>query len=501
MKILGFNITRSKQAVSKTVKRGKPTKQLPVNDRKRKRDMALPPGRVSSPNKVYDGNLITEINKNLQIVKPDYTFNAIPLIRKLYKVNEDVGSVLYDSIQLTNTGHRIKFDQSVPAEMADKMRSHLEKVSKNWHAGSAGVDGLINKWIAQIYVSGALSVEWAPNKRLTGIDRNILVNPETIRAALDNNGNYEFYQKVDNFLKSDFRNQYIKLNKNTYMYFGLFGDEDTPYGIPPFLTALKSLSTQKDMKDNMEWIMQQMGLLGYLEVLIAKPDQNANEDEGQYTSRLSSLLEQTKKNMINGFKEGIVTGYQDDHDFEFHSTTKNLNGVSDLFNLNQKQIANGLKTSPSFLGVSSGNTESFLSIVFTKTLSQLKNVQQILATALQKGYELELMMAGFDYKSLKVEFNASTVTDDMKLQQGKEVKQRVLRLLWIDGIISSEQYAEEMGYTKPYKKVKPPLPGADSGNGQVKKEKRESDKDKSDRKVRDKNKPQPKRKDQSTKER
>ena len=87
----------------------------------------------------------------------------------------------------------------------------------------------------------------------------------------------------------------------------------------------------------------------------------------------------------------------------------------------------------------------------------------------------------------------------MKVQQGKEVKQRVLRMLWIDGIISPEQYAEEMGYTKPHRKVKPPSPDNKSSDDAVKKKKREEDKDKSDRNVRDKNKPQPKRKDNNTK--
>lgn len=500
MKILGFTITKADKT-KKLVKLA-PPKKIPRNNAKtkdvdsKKKNVTLPAGRISVPSTGNKDYTYDRIKGELNIVKPDFLFDSIPVIRKLYKVNEDLGLALFDLIQLTNTGHEIKFNQDVKPELADKMRAHLKNVSNNWHTGSAGIDGLVNKWIAQTYISGALSIEWVINKDLTGIAQNVLVNPETIRFSLEK-GYYHPYQK-NSFLGKAY-NSYIKLNKETYQYFALYSDEDIPYGVPPFLSALKSLGTQRDMKDNIHHILNQLGLLGYLETKLEKPEQLANENINQYETRLKRLLHDTKTNMIAGFKEGVVVGYMDDHEFEFHSTTKNLNGVSDLFNMNENQIANGLKTPPAFLGVKSGATESFLSIVFTKTLSQLKNVQQILSKALQKGYELELQLAGFDYKSLTVEFKASTVTDDMKVQQGKEVKQRVLRMLWIDGIISSEQYAEEMGYTKPHRKVKPPSPDNKSSDDAVKKKKREEGKDKSDRNVRDKNKPQPKRKDNNTK--
>lgn len=502
MKILGFNISRDVKNKPKTKQQRKQVSQpaSAVN----KKDTTVPAGRVSSPGNIYEQGSLIGLKDSLKLIKPDYAIEAIPIIRKLYKTNEDVGSVLYDAIQLTNTGHTIKFDQSVKPELADEMRAHLAKVSKTWHTGTAGIDGLVNKWIAQIYVSGALSVEWIPNNSLTGIVQNALINPETIRFAIKQSGEYHPYQKAS-YLYS-VKDDYIKLNTSTYLYYGLFSDEDTPYGIPPFLAALQALATQKDMKQNIHHILNQLGLLGYLEVTLDKPDQAANENETQYQNKLSKLLSDTKRNIIQGFKEGVVVGYQEDHKFEFHSTTKNLTGVQELFNMNENQIANGLKTSPSFLGVSSGSTESFLSIVFTKTLSQLKNVQQILASSLEKGYELELQLAGYNYKSLKVEFRASTVTDDLKIQQGREIKQRVLRNLWIDGIISPETYADEMGYQKPARKVKPPLPGAQAGPGGNSsgdtpegKKKRKDDKNKSARKTRDKVKPQPKRKDSSSK--
>lgn len=125
-------------------------------------------------------------------------------------------------------------------------------------------------------------------------------------------------------------------------------------------------------------------------------------------------------------------------------------------------------------------------------LSQLSNVQEMLSANLKFGYALELRLAGFDFKGLRVEFNPSTITDELKYQQGQEYKIRNVYNKYMFGIISIQQAADELQYDKPdQEEPRGPL----DGSGQEKEE-REKDKDDSDRKVRDKNKPQPKRKDQ-----
>lgn len=480
MKFLGFNITRTTPAKKE---------EVPIN--KQNVRTVVPANGRESETPSSDSDIFANLNRQLKFVKPQFPFECIPLIRKLYKVNSDVGQVLYDLIQLTNTGHKIEFEQSVKPDLQDKMRDHLEESAKLWGQGTAGIDGLVNKLIAQIYISGALSVESVIKMDLSGVDYITLVNPETVRAA-EVKGKYQFFQKSKK--RVGIKNEYIPLNPNTYKYYGLLSDEDIPYGVPPFLTALEDISMQKDMKQNIKHILNQLGLLGYLEVNLSKPNQEAHENTNTYGARLENLLTQTKRNILKGFKEGVVVGYQEDHEFEFHSTSKNLNGVKEIFDLNENQIANGLKTSATFLGVRDGSSEGFTSIVFTKMLSQLKNVQDMVGEYLESAYKLDLALNGFDFKSLKVVFKASTITDDLKLQQAIEIKQRILHNLWIDRIIGPEQYADQMGYKKPHKIIEPPDSSADQTDKQKKKEDREKGKDASDRKVREKNKPQPKRK-------
>jgi len=489
MNILGYNVTFKK---NKTI----PTKTTPIL--KKVDDVrVLPPGRVSVPDYTNQANDYI-VSGNFDYITPSFVLDSIETIRKLYKVNEDVGSVLNDLVQLTNTGHKITFDQTTPPDQVDNMRKHLNNVSKEWGSGISGIDSIINKWIAQIWVGGALSNEWIPKRDLSGVQVNSLLDPEKIRFKYNKRTNiYEPHQKVKGLINKE----YIKLNTLTYKYIALLTDIDEPYGVPPFLTALSGIDTQQDMKKNINHIMKQLGLLGYLETKVAKPDQQADESVSAYKARLTQLLEQTKTNVQAGFMEGVLVGFDEDHEFQFNSTTKNLAGVSDVYNSNEVQIANGLKTSPAFLGQSQGGTETNMGIVFTKMLSQLKSVQAILASNLEYGYKLELIMAGYSFKSIKVEFKASTITDDLKIQQGKEIKQRVNHALRVDGIIDQDTYAEDMGYEKPALE-EPIVPfEQQSGNQQ---EQEETDKDvktESERKGRDKDKKQPRRKDADPKKR
>ena len=463
-----------------------------------------PAGRSSLPE--YESEYGDKFAGIEEYSKPDFILDIIPKLRSLTKINEDVGAVYNDFIQLTNTGHKIIFNQSISEQERDKMYHHLKAKRKTWGSGVHGIDGLINKWIGQIWIAGALSNEWVVARDLSGVTNSVLVNPENIRFKYNfTTTKYDPYQLIKNkLLKGNALDNAIKLNTNSYFYAGILGDTDSPYGIPPFMTAFGALETQSDMKRNINHILKQLGLLGYLEVRLAKPTQRANESVKAYEQRLDKLLLDSKKNVTDGFMEGVVTGFEEDHEFEFHATGKNLSGVSEIFNQNEVQVSNGLKSAPTFIGQKSNGTESNLGIVFTKLLSQLKNVQQLVAQNLEMGYLLELRLAGFTIKSedISVEFKTSTISDELKLWQAKEIKQRTLKGLVIDGIIGQDLYAEEMGYDKPFSK-KPIVPYKDQAGVATKTgegvQKDKDTKNKSARKSRDTDKKQPKRKDTNTK--
>lgn len=457
----------------------------------------LPSTRQSIP-QTYDNTLLSNINNRYKTIDPPFIREVIPVIRRLMSMNEDVGQAVHNVVTLGNTGHKVHFDKGVSPEMQAAMRKHLFVDRKDWATGTANMDGLVNKMFSQILVSGALSNEWVVNQNLTGIDACVLVNPEDIKFVLDaRNTQYMPYQIVRNGYLKDQETGFdglIKLNTNTYKYFAINGDTECPYGIPMYMPILDKIPIKTNMDRNIGFIIDQMGLIGFLECLITAPDELGDENSVEYSKKLEALLVAAKGRIQQGFKDGVVVGIKDDHEFEFHSLGKEISGAVELYKNNEMQLASGLKQDAALWGRDYNTSEAAITVVFMKMLSELKNIQNVVKSNLEFGYSLELRLAGFKFDYLKVDFNRSTISDDLKFQQAEEIKLRnvTTKVLW--GLITQETAADEMGYEEPAE-AEALVPyevlagGTDPAAIAAKAQGREADKNKSDKKVRDKNKP------------
>lgn len=457
------------------------------------------PGRVSEPDQPL--SRVLSIGDFTNLTDTSFDRDLIKLIRSLYKVNPDVSIALQDMFKLSNTGHTITFPHNTDKE-ADAMRKHLSEASANWSKYTSGIDGLVNKFIVQCLVSGAISVEAVPNKSLDGLSTILFVNPEDIYFKRLNDGVYHPYQKNPNPVLSD-KPDFIKLNTETYFYISMYNDTDEPYGVPPFMAALDSLKGQHDMRVNFKHIMELAGLVGFLEAKMEKPSMKPNESYEAYSRRLESTLRKLKVSLMGGLKDNVVVGYKDDHEFKLNSTTKDIANIEKPWAINQQSVANGLGVNGSIIGVQALNTEGASGVLLSKLISQLRNIQMLAGFILQKIYTLELRLAGFNNKGIKVTFNTSTISDELKVQQGIEYKIRNLTSLYNQGIIGQWEFARSMGYEKPdmeeprqTQEDDTQVPSVSSPDDDAKKKKREADKDTSDRRTRDKNKPVPKRADQ-----
>lgn len=464
---------------------------------------SIPPGRVSVPNDGIDNlNKITILNGITDLITPSFRTELIPLIRRLYKINPDVSIALQDMFKLANTGHNVTFPNNTPEESLE-MKLHLKQVSKNWSNYTAGIEGLINKFIVQSLVGGAISIEAVPNNNLDGISTILFINPEDILFRRLKDGVYHPYQ-INKHSITNKKADYIKLNTETYIYVSTYNDTDEPYGVPPFLSALDSIISQHDMRINLKHIMEIMGLVGFLEAKMEKPMRDPSESVEAYRNRLNNMLTTLKKNLLGGMKDGIVVGYKDDHEFKLNSTTQNLQNINAPWEMNQQSIANGLGVNGNIIGTTGATTEAGSGIMLSKMISQLRNITMMVSYVLEFIYSLELRLAGYNNKGLRVEFNTSTISDELKVQQGLEYKIRNLIALYNQGIISQEDFAWNMGYDTPDQKeprVSQDTEGTSSIDDSAKKKKREEDKDKSDRKTRDKNNPNPRRHDQDSRPR
>lgn len=464
---------------------------------------ALPAGRQSEPNTGTTSIIGTE--DQFAVVSPQFMVELIPIIRALVQLNPDVSQAVWNIASLGNTGHKIFFDRKVPSEQVDKMRNHLINKRKNWASGQAGMDGLVTKMFYQILISGALSNEWVPNRTLTGLQACALINPENIVFKLDKGlAKYLPFQKSANSTRNASEFGLRPLNENTYKYFGLSGDEELPYGIPPYLPVISRIKAQTHMDSNIDFIVDLMGLVGFFEALIQKPDVLDGESDAKYQARLDQYIAKAKARIMGGVKDGVVVGFKDDHEFKFNSASKAYSEVIELYKNNELQVASALKQDASLWGRDYATSEGTMGIVFMKMLSELRNIQNLIKTNLEFGYALELRLAGFVFDYLTVQFNRSTIQDDLKYQQAEEIKVRNVKDKRLLGIIDQDQAADELGYETPafpeplvdwevIAGVSPQSddPGLETDKSKAKKD-RKAQKNKSDRTVRRKNKPNPK---------
>ncbi len=461
----------------------------------------LPTGRVSSSN--FESSF-DSLKTSLQFVKEGYHKELIPILRKLLILNSSLSLAVIDSVQLCNPGFSIDFDSDTPPEQVQLMREHIRVVTKKWGAGTPGLHGLINKLMYQLFIGGANAVEWVIKNDLSGVDFMAMLKPEDIRIAYSTTNKYTFYQKPTNVLKPlpGVSPDLIKLNPFTFQYYELINDLEEPQGIPPFVSALIDINTQTNILKNINTVADQYGLMGFLQLLLRKPSRMDGEGEKQYTDRLEALLTNAKASVISGLKSGVSTGYKGDHEFDFFSVSKESQGLSNLFDINHRMVANGLLTSPGFMGGATGGSETHINIIFTKMLSQMNNIQEVIKAIIEYGLWLELTLSGFKFKRVILEFQDSTITDALKSAQTEEINIRNSRILYADGQLSQGGYAHRVGLEKPDKKEpRVPIDPDKIVSDKVSKDKVEKDKDTSDRTSRDKTKSQPARKDQDTKKR
>lgn len=430
------------------------------------------------------------LSSSLKILQPQFAFEVIETIRKLTIVNPDVNQAFNDVVRLANTGHKVIFDPSVGYNQIDEMREFILKSSKFWHVGSNGINGIVNKMFRQTLIGGANSVEWVPNLKLDNLEETRFINPETIRFVVDkNNYKYQPYQKLTKKFSLNKGKNMVKLNNYQFKYVALNGDTDLPYGIPPYISSLNGLGIQSKMVNNISFIVESLGVLGWVDAKLAKPNKNTGETDEAYAKRLMGILQEFKERVSKGLRDGVTAGFMGDHEFDFKQTAKTAQGAKDLFEQNELLIASGLNYDAAFLG-RPGSTETLVTILFTKMIAQLKNIQDVVADNLEFGYTLALTLAGFKFNRLSIVFNKSTLADDLKFQQGLEIKVRNLEHLYDQGIIGQEQFADEMGYIKPDKAdpriSREKVPAGDPLAKQNTKKK----KDANAKKNRDKNKPQ-----------
>jgi len=408
-------------------------------------------GRVSIPE--FQNGFLSLLFDSRLTLTPDFNIKFLDAIQHLAAFNHDVSFAIDNIVNLANTEYKIEFVESISDEQQKEFAEHLRTKLSTWYNHSEGTSSLTNDLLAQAAINGALSAEMVPSEDLSGIRQIVRVNPKNIKFRY--NKEEERFQPVQEAgrLGGQETNDLgqVELNETTYRYLALRRFSESPYAIPPFLSALDSLTTQKDMLDSLKFVMKKLGMMGFLEVLIDAPKKKPGESDAAFTSRCIDYMNQIGPEMAKGLTNGLVVGFKGRHEFRHNSVATDARGVNELYNLNEQNLMAGLKQAPEMLGRQFNTSETFGRVILAKLSTQLVNYQKLVGCFYQAAFNLELILAGFTLENVikAVVFDKPMISDKQREAEARAKEIDNANKLFNQGVISQLQRAQMLGFDEP----------------------------------------------------
>jgi len=414
----------------------------------------LPTTRISVPND--DPYALQVLGANLRtfVIPRKWPIMMYDLMNDLCLNNPDLRQAVGHIVQLGNTGHIIGIEGDSDQQI-DAAILRIETQSQKMFPFSGGSDGLVNAMFAQIARQGALSMEWVPQNDLKGIEKVFMVPVAEIRwvPRPDTMGYYPV-QVPKTYLpvSTDFM---IKLNERTYFYANFETIEGSPYAIPPFISALDPILLQREMLKNLHKVIKKVGILGLVSYAVDPPAQQPGESTDAYYNRCLAYLNKIKGEVQGNLADGIALGFKDAFEFKVDSLTTDARGVAEIFQLNEQQLFSAIQADPAMHGRTYSTTETYASVVYSKLISQLSNVQRIVGSGLEFGWGLDLLLAGLAPK-VSITFKSSQALSNLQEAQARMVEISNAEALYQGGVIDQQQKANMLGFPTPAEEE--PLP-------------------------------------------
>ncbi|MDI6865777.1 phage portal protein family protein [Thermodesulfovibrio yellowstonii] len=341
-------------------------------------------GRVS----IEQPELFRSLDVRYRFLNPRYPREWLTLIEKAVMLNPDLSQMHELIVDLANTGHRVEIEPENKA-LSLEINSLAEALN---------ADSLINQLFSQLVLYGAVSIEVVVDERLKGIKDIVRVSPVTVFFLWnEEQSQYEPYQWIGT-------KEPVKLNPYTYVYIPLLTIDGSPYGIPPFLSALSAIEVQEEVRGQLKGLAQKLGLLGFLDLKIPLPSRAPSETDTEYLQRCNGQLEELAKAIVENIQKGVLLHYEGS-EAEFKEVGANASGVREIIELNEQWIISGAKGQPSLLGRTSGSTETWATVAYEQFVRMLQNYQRVIRRAMEYCYKLHALLLGYEFDDINVVFN------------------------------------------------------------------------------------------------
>ncbi len=396
-----------------------------------------------------DGLLIGAIA--LGSVIPKIPFETLRILEQLSICNADFSQMVGNIVALGNTGHDITVD--APTESAtDAALSRLNESASRLMPNGAGIDGLINSYLRQTAVFGAISSEDVIDFAGRRVEKVVIVPVEQIRFVYVD-GQYQPHQQP-NTLMGLTRGRgpmgLIPLNANTYRYYALDTIENSPYARPPAVAAVDILQgPQKDAIDNIKYILQKFGLLGFVTAKVARDKPRSGESDEAYKSRMQSFLQNARDLLTSSLHRGLLIAF-DNFKFEHSNVTSDGRGAGEVYQVVEELAFSGMGSMAAFHGRNYTTTETFADVIYNILVSQMTNHQRLAKRRVERTYDLDLLLAGIPVDDVSVTFNRAESRNELQKAQADQIRQEMALNRAARGITGPDECAQEMGYDKAF---------------------------------------------------
>ncbi len=378
-------------------------------------------------------------------VNPSYPIESVKLIKEFVLKTPNLSQAVKRMLTLGNTGLTWEIEgvsDSEKAKIVSEIESFLNARS-----------GIVNKLLRQVIISGALSAEFVPSLELDKVEEIQFIPVDKVKFKKERNeaGYYSFTPYFQNSYG------YQLLNPASYTYDAIETDEDSPYAIPLFLSAIPNMKASHKITENTGSLIEKWGLLGFITLIKKRPFPAAGQSKKEYEDEMMKHLVSIKKSFEENRNTGFIAAF-DDTKIDHHSiaSSDNSNGYEKIYRSVEEQMASGLDIDPALLGRTYSTTETYAGMAYNAFISKLNNIRTPVKKFLIKTLTFHLRAMGYNFKTLDCKWGENyaidktqTATAEKTFEEAKKAKIESLILLYNQGIIDNNILANELGYEKP----------------------------------------------------
>lgn len=357
-------------------------------------------------------------------------------IVRIAVVNPDMSQAVSNWVAIGNPGHDLIIVGEDEAVAAAERRLNVKARSLARH--TAGIDGLVNKYLEQVALTGAISSEDVVTLGPvgSGVEQVVIVPTSQIRFKRKG-AEYVPYQLVDG--------EELPLNPITYRYLAHMTIENSPYAKPPMVAAIEPILDQRTMKKNLQFVLKKFGLFGLISAAVTPPNRELRETEDEYQKRVQSYLKEVLEAFKENFHEGLAV-YTNDIKVERTNLTTDARGVQEIFRLNEEQVFSGLGSDPAMHGRTYSTTETYARVVYNLLVRHAESFQRPVKRRIERTYQLDLALAGIPIEEVSLHFHQAKSQDPFTEARARQVAWRVVREKVEAGLLNPDTAARELGY-------------------------------------------------------